>query len=107
MNKHQWIVLGVTAAATATMMIVPSSAKADSETCMARVEFDALESGMTRNRVYEIADIYGRYIGDSVDGGEYRVAYRICWNEDRRAVLGFSYDTNRLEWWDIRDRPGV
>jgi len=92
-------------AATATLVAVP--AHADSETCMARVEFDALDSGMTRARVYEIADIYGRYIGDSVDQGEYRVAYRICWNPDRRAVLGFSYDTNRLEWWDIRDRPNA
>lgn len=81
-----------------------TNAAADSESCMSHGEYDSLWWGMTRIQVYNLADIYGNYLGDSANQGEYRVGYRICWNDDRRAVLGFSYDTNRLEWWDIRDK---
>jgi hypothetical protein len=96
-------ILAAVFAVTALLAAAPP-ASADTEGCMSRNEYDHLQWGMTRIQVYDLFDIYGTYIGDSGNNGEYRVGYRSCWAPgERRGVLGFSYNTSGLEWWDIRD----
>lgn len=79
-------------------------ATADTERCLSHNEFDNLYYGMSRIEVFNLVDIYGNYLGDSADQGQYRVGYNICWSDERRAVLRYSYDTGGLEEWNIRDR---
>lgn len=85
------------------LLVIPTSAAADTPGCAGHAEYDSLHVGMSPASVRALFDAQGWYDGDGSDN-TYKISFRACWNDDRKVVTFFGDTNGLLRRWDVRDR---
>lgn len=86
--------VAATAAAVFAVTLVPSSASADTPTCVSRAEWDLVDYDMTMGTVHSIFDFNGTLVSD--DGLYKTRGYKSCRDDDPRRAI--RYRDNGSDW---------